>query len=144
MDPSLVFYGGDDGITTKVIRFNDSIVVDRADGLYNMQIIRPVSGAVGELGRSLPITVEVTDPATCNAIAGLESVLVLSVVDITNGIDAIIGDSPLGIYGTLDANGLIWASVANQYRTVLPLSKSKFKKDHTYRLCVMAAAGRND
>jgi len=138
-DPSLVFYGGDDGITTKTIRFNDSIVVDRADGLYNMQVIKPVFGAFGELGRSLPVWVRVTDPATCNAIPGLESVLVLSVVDITLGLDAIIGDSE-GIYGTLDANGTGWAFVANDYRTNLLLSKSKFTKDHTYRLCVMAGA----
>ena len=26
------------------------------------------------------------------------------------------------------------------YRTILPLSKSKFTKGHTYRLCVMAGA----
>ncbi len=135
-DPSLVLYGGDDGITTKTIRFNDSIIVDRADGLYNMEIIRPVFGAVGQLGRSLPITVVVTDPATCNAVAGLESVLVLSVVDITNGIDAIIGDSPLGIYGTLDANGLIWASVANQYRTgSAPLEVEVHERPYLSHLC---------
>ena len=54
-DPPLVLYGGDDGITTKTIRFNDSIIVDRADGLYNMQIIRPVFGAVGQLGCSCPL-----------------------------------------------------------------------------------------
>jgi hypothetical protein len=138
-DPSLVFYGGDDGVTTKTITFNDSIVVNRADGRYNMQLIMPAFGAVGELGRSLPIAVEVTDPATCNGVTGLESVLVLSVVDITLGVDTIIGDS-LGIYGTLGANGVAWASVAKQYRTNLPLSKSTYKTGHTYRLCVMAAA----
>ncbi len=50
----------------EVIRFNDSIVVDRADGQFNMQIIKPVSGAVGQLGSSLPITVEspIRRPAT--------------------------------------------------------------------------------
>ncbi len=41
----------------------------------------------------------------------------------------------------LDANGLTWASTANQYRTNLLLD-SKFKANHTYRLCVDAPAGQ--
>jgi len=138
IDPTVAFYGGDD-----VIRIrgggNDSIAVDRADALNNMQIIKPVFGTIGNLGSSLPIAVEVTTPPGCTGVSGLESRLVLSVVDITAGVDAVVGDSK-GFLGTLNGNGGIFAKVANQYRTNLDLTKGKFVKNHTYRLCIMASA----
>jgi hypothetical protein len=138
IDPSLAFYGGDDVIPIRS-RGNDSIVVDRADGVNNMQIIKPVPGTIGNLGSSLPIAVEVRNPLSCTDVSGLEGRLVLSVVDITNGLDAVIGDSQ-GILGTLNGNGGIFAKVANQYRTNLDLTKGKFQKNHTYRLCISALA----
>ncbi len=138
IDPSLAFYGGDDVIPIRS-RGNDSIVVDRADGVNNMQIIKPVPGTIGNLGSSLPIAVEVRNPLGCTDVSGLEGRLVLSVVDITNGLDAVIGDSQ-GILGTLNGNGGIFAKVANQYRTNLDLTKGKFQKNHTYRLCISALA----
>ena len=142
IDPSLAFYGGDDVIPIRS-RGNDSIVVDRADGVNNMQIIKPVPGTIGNLGSSLPIAVEVTNPLGCTDVSGLEWRLVLSVVDITvvNGkpVDTVIGDSQ-GILGTLNGNGGIFAKVANQYRTNLDLTKGKFQKGHNYRLCISALA----
>ncbi len=142
IDPSLAFFGGDDVIPIRS-RGNDSIVVDRADGVNNMQIIKPVPGTIGNLGSSLPIAVEVTNPLGCTDVSGLEGRLVLSVVDITvvNGtpLDTVIGDSQ-GILGTLSGNGGIFAKVANQYRTNLDLTKGKFQKDHNYRLCISALA----
>ena len=146
LDPSLGFYGGDDVIPIRS-KGNDSIVVDRADGQFNMLIIKPVLGAVGQLGSSLPIAVEVTNPLPtgCTDAPALESKLLLTVVDITvvNGqpLDTVVGDSK-GILGgaPLIGNGGIFAKVANQYRTNLDLSKSRFVKNHTYRLCVSALA----
>ncbi len=144
IDPSLGFYGGDDVIPIKS-RGNDSIVVDRGDGQFNMLIIKPVAGTVGNLGSSLPIAVEATTPPGCTDAPGLESKLVLSVVDITvvNGIplDTVVGDSK-GILGgaPLIGNGGIFAKVANQYRTNLDLTKGRFQKNHAYRLCISALA----
>ena len=146
IDPSLGFYGGDDVIPIKS-RGNDSIVVDRADGQFNMLIIKPVAGAVGNLGSSMPIAVEVTNPLPtgCTDAPGLESKLLLSVVDITviNGtpLDTVVGDSR-GILKppALIGNGGIFAKVANQYRTNLDLTRSRFEKNHDYRICISALA----
>jgi hypothetical protein len=135
------FYGGDDGgiIRTKL---NDSIVVDRSDAQYFLRIIKPTQGTQAQLGRSLQIAVEVRDPDNnCNFVSGLNDELVLTVTDITpQSLDkgTIIGDSK-GIVGTLNGNGLSWASTANQYRTNLDLDP-RFIAGHNYRACVMSPA----
>jgi hypothetical protein len=146
IDPSLGFYGGDDVIPIKS-RGNDSIVVDRDDGQFNMRIIKPVAGTVGQLGSSLPIAVEVTNPTPtgCTDAPGLETKLLLSVVDISvvNGVpvDTVVGDSKGILGGTpLVGNGGIFAKTANQYRTNLDLTRGRFEKNHRYRLCVSALA----
>jgi hypothetical protein len=143
-DGTLVFYGGDDGglVRTKV---NDTIVVNRADPTYYMQLIKPTLGTVGQIGSALQIAIEVRDPrpaAACATVSGLNESLILSVTDITPGEDKgkPLGDSE-NIFGMLDANGLTWASTANQYRTNLLLD-SKFKANHKYRLCVDSPAGQ--
>jgi len=135
------FYGGDDGgiIRTKL---NDSLVVDRGDAQFFLRIIKPTQGTQAQLGRSLQIAVEVRDPdSNCNFVSGLNDELVLTVTDITpQSLDKgkIIGDSK-GLLGTLNGNGLGWASTANQYRTNLDLDP-RFIAGHTYRACVMSPA----
>jgi len=136
IDPTVGFYGGDDLVRT---RGNDSVVVNRSDALYNMQVIKPVLGAIGQLGSSMGVSVEVRNPLNCTDVSGLEGRLLLTVVDITGNLDVVIGDSQ-GILGTLNGNGGGFAKVANQYRSNLDLTKGKFQKNHTYRLCVMATA----
>jgi hypothetical protein len=144
------FYGGDDGGIIRT-RTNDSIVVDRSDAQYFLRIIKPAQGTQAQLGRSMQIAVEVRDPDNnCNFVSGLNEDLVLTVTDITpQSLDkgTIIGDSR-GILGTLNGNGLTWASTANQYRTNLDLDADpnpsqpplRFVAGHKYRACVMAPA----
>ncbi len=135
------FYGGDDGgiIFTKT---NDSIVVDRSDAQYYLQIIKPPQNTQAQLGSSLQIAVELRDPKNnCNAVPGLNSVLVLTVTDITPGSPdkgKPIGDSQ-NILGMLNGNGLTWASTANQYRANLDIDP-RFIVGHKYRACVMSPA----
>jgi len=140
-DLTEAFYGGDDGgiIRTKT---NDSIVVDRSDAQFFLQIIKPSQGTQAQLGSSLQIAVEVRDPKNnCNAVSGLNAQLVLTVSDITPlsaDKGKIIGDSR-NILGPLNGNGLTWASTANQYRTNLDVD-SRFISGHKYRTCVMSGA----
>src|SRR4029078_5035592 len=140
-DLTEAFYGGDDGgiIRTKT---NDSIVVDRSDAQFFLQIIKPSQGTQAQLGRSLQIAVEVRDPKNnCNAVSGLNAQLVLTVSDITPlsaDKGKIIGDSR-NILGPLNGNGLTWASTANQYRTNLDVD-SRFISGHHYPTCRMSGA----
>jgi hypothetical protein len=135
------FYGGDDGGIIRT-RTNDSIVVDRGDAQYFLRIIKPAQGTQAQLGRSLQVAVEVRDPGNnCNFVSGLNEELVLTITDITpQSLDKgkIIGDSR-GILGTLNGNGLTWASTASQYRSNLDLDP-RFIAGHTYRACVMSPA----
>jgi hypothetical protein len=147
-DPTWVFSGGDDGITTRTItKTNDNIIVERDADNY-MRIIRPVVDGVDsegrpvatiQLKRSLPIAVEVRRPSDCSFVDFLEQRLVLSVVDITQGVDAIIGDS-VGANGTLAASGGIFAKTASEYRTNLAVKDPPYKFGHTYRVCITAGA----
>ena len=128
-DGTLAFYGGDDGGISRT-RINDTIVVNRGIPRDDSKIVKPSNLTVGQIGSALPITVSVSDPsvtAACGPVAGLESALVLSVTDITVGPDKgkPIGDSE-NIFVKLNANGLTWVSVANQYRTNLDLTTPLF------------------
>ena len=108
-----------------------------------MQIIKPVPGTIGNLGSSLPIAVEVTNPLGCTDVSGLEGRLVLSVVDITvvNGKPWTQSSATARAFSARSAGtAAIFAKVANQYRTNLDLTKGKFQKDHNYRLCISALA----
>jgi hypothetical protein len=140
-DLTEAFYGGDDGgiIRTKT---NDSIVVNRSDAQFYLQIIKPSQGTVAQLGSSMQIAAEVRDPKNnCNTVSGLNAQLVLTVADITPlspDKGTVIGDSR-NILGPLDGNGLTWASTANQYRTNLDIDP-RFISGHKYRACVMSPA----
>ena len=72
-DGTLAFYGGDDGGIMRT-RVNDTIVVNRGDPKYYMQIVKPSNLTVGQIGSALPITVSVSDPsltAACGPVSGL-------------------------------------------------------------------------
>jgi len=143
-DGTLAFYGGDDGGIVRT-RVNDTIVVNRADPKYYMQLIKPTLGTIAQIGSAMQVAIEVRDPSTaaaCSTVSGLNQSLILSVTDITPGPakGKPLGDSD-NIFGALSANGLTWASTANQYRTNLDVD-SRFIKDHTYRVCVDAPAGQ--
>lgn len=141
LDVTLVFYGGDDGVYGRT-RTNDSIAVDRGNARYFLRIISPSANTRAQRGSTLTVSVETRDPlAGCAPVAGLENLLVLSVTDITPGPDKgrVIGDSQ-NVIAPINSNGLVWASVANLYRTNLDID-SRYQKNHTYRMCVAAPAG---
>jgi hypothetical protein len=157
-DAMAAFYAwdSDPGGVTPPRTSNDSIVVDRDDVRYYLQLVKPTPDSQNQIGRSLQFAVVVRDPdpisGNCNTVPGLNNKLVLSVTDITqNNPDKgkIIGDSQ-GILGILNGNGLTWASTANQYRAnldLVPVSpdpvkfpNSKFTVGHKYRGCVMSPA----
>ena len=141
IDPSVAFYGGDDVIPIRS-RGNDSIVVDRADGdITTCRSSSRCPARLANLGSSLPIAVEATDPTGLHRRSGLESKLVLTVVDITRRPATRSSATARAFLGSaLIGNGGIFAKVANQYRTNLDLTKGKFRKGHKYRLCISALA----
>jgi hypothetical protein len=144
-DVGLVFYGGDDTVYTKTTR-NDNIVVSRSRSdanvdYFNLRIINPNPGTSVQVGRSLPVAVEITNPfANCIAVPNRNESLVLSVTDVTTSPGTPVGDSE-GLYGdsALGGTGLSWAFTANQYRTNLPID-SRFTANRKYRLCVSLPA----
>ena len=108
-----------------------------------MRIISPTPGTVGQLGSSLRIAVEATIPPGCTDAPGLESKLVLTVVNVSGPGDPVLrGDSRVLDLRRLVGNGGIFAKVGetNIERTWI-WPKGRFqKKGQTYRLCIAALA----
>jgi hypothetical protein len=143
LDLTLALYGGDDGTWTKTLSSNDSILVNRGDAVNFLRIIKPMQGATIQLGRSLPIAVEVRNPTSnCSFVTGLENTLVLTVTDVSgSNAGTIIGDS-LGLNSTFGSNGITWATTASQYRTNLAVDPPEFSATpapSVYRMCITAA-----
>jgi hypothetical protein len=139
-DVGLAIYGGDDGTLTKLCRTcaNDNLLVDRTSPpvKYNLRVINPVSGSTIQVKRSLPISVEVTDPfANCAAVPGLTGLLMFTVTDITTSPGTPKGDT-LGFIGTpLTSSGHPFAFSANLYRTNLNIDPQRLPAGRKYRLC---------
>jgi len=136
-DAAVAFYGGDDGTTT-IRKTNDTIVVDRTAPAvkYNLRIINPDPGVTIQVKRSLPISVEVTDPfANCASVPGLTGFMIFTVTDVTTVPGTPVGDT-LGVVGTpLTSNGHPFAFSANLYRTQLYIDPARFPLNHRFRLC---------
>jgi hypothetical protein len=128
IDPSLAFFGGDDVIPIKS-RGNDSIVVDRADGVNNG---RSSSRCPGQLAiqSSLPIAVEVTNPRLHGRPASRGQA---EVVDITvvNGRQWTQSLATARESRHAQRERQDFAKVASRYRT--NLVDQAFQKDHNYR-----------
>jgi hypothetical protein len=137
-DAGLAVFGGDDTVYT-VRKTNDNIVVDRTSPAvkYNLRIVNPTPGTTIQVKRSLPISVEVTNPfANCAAVPGLTGLMILTVTDVTKTPGTPVGDS-MGIVGDapITSNGHPFAFSANMYRTQLYIDPKKFPVNHKFRLC---------
>jgi hypothetical protein len=123
---------------------NHYVVVNRADALYNAQMVKPALNnnqqiITQQLGSTLQVAVVVSDPdpvANCSLVPGLNSTLVLSVANLTTR--TLIADSA-GVSGSsVITSGLEFVSTAGQYRANITLSAPTFVVGNEYRVCVNA------
>jgi hypothetical protein len=136
-DAALAFYGGDDGTGT-IRRTNDTIILSRTSPAvkYNLRVVNPSSGTTIQVKRSLPISVEVTDPfANCASVPGLTNFMIFTVTDVTTSPGTPVGDT-IGLVGApLTSNGHPFAFSANLYRTQLYVDPARFPVNRRFRLC---------
>jgi len=138
-DAALAFYGGDDGTTT-IRKTNDSIVLDRTvpEVKYNLRIVNPTPETTIQVKRSLPIAVEITNPAltaNCAPVTTLSDVLIFTVTDVTTSPGTPVGDTLGLVNAPLTSSGHPFAFSANFYRTNLNIDPKRFPVNHKFRLC---------
>jgi hypothetical protein len=136
-DAAVAFYGGDDGAGT-VRKTNDTIILSRTSPAvkYNLRVVNPNNGTTIQVKRSLPISVEVTDPfANCAAVPGLTNFMIFTVTDVTTAPGTPVGDTIGFIGAQLTSNGHPFAFSANLYRTQMYVDPKLFDVNRTFRLC---------
>ena len=135
-DITVLVYSDEVGTTGKT-RVNHYVVVNRADTLYNANMVKPAPISTQQLGSTLQVAVEIRDPATnCSVVPGLVGTLALSVTNLTT--KKLVADSEEFIGSNVMISGLEFVSTAGQYRTNITLSSPTFEAGNDYRVCVNA------